>query len=108
MVRKHDKDDEQPDPRREGLADRPGEGRAAPTGVAFLLAQLGAHGAARFAERLTVLRLRPAHAGILRLIAAEPGLNQRELAVRLRAVPSRVVALVDIWRGAACSPSATS
>ncbi len=99
MVRKHDKDDEQPDPRREGLADRPGEGRAAPTGVAFLLAQLGAHGAARFADRLSVLRLKPAHAGILRLIAAEPGLNQRELAVRLRAVPSRVVALVDDLEG---------
>ncbi len=95
MVRKHATDNEQPGPRREGPADRPGEGQTTPTGVAFLLAQLGAHGAARFAERLAVLRLSPPHAGILRLIAAEPGLNQRELAVRLRAVPSRVVALVD-------------
>lgn len=64
-------------------------------GVAFLLAQLGAHGAARFAHRLGALGLKPAHAGILRLIATEPSLNQRELASRLQALPSRVVALVD-------------
>lgn len=95
MRRKHAKDDGQPGPRQNGAADRPGTDHEGPTGVAFLLAQLGAHGAARFAERLTALGLSPPHAGILRLVAAEPGLNQRALAVRLRAVPSRVVALVD-------------
>lgn len=70
-------------------------GGGAPVGVAFLLAQLGAHGAARFADRLGELRLGPAHAGVLRLVAAEPDLNQRALAARLHAMPSRVVALVD-------------
>ena len=93
--RKHAADNGQPGPRHDGPADRPEPRHQPPTGVAFLLAQLGAHGAARFAERLMVLGLSPPHAGILRLVAAEPGLNQRELAVRLRAVPSRVVALVD-------------
>lgn len=66
-----------------------------PGGVAFLLAQLGAHCAARFADRLEPLQLTPAHAGILRLIASEPDLNQRELAARLQAMPSRVVVLID-------------
>ena len=69
--------------------------RKEPAGAAFLLAQLGAHGAARFAERLESLDLRPPHAGVLRLLAGEPGLNQRQLAARLGAAPSRVVALVD-------------
>lgn len=63
--------------------------------AAFLLSQLGAQAAALFAQRLEPLGLTPAHAGILRLIASDPELNQRALASRLQAVPSRVVTLVD-------------
>ena len=66
-----------------------------PRGPAFLLAQVGAHAAARFAERLSPLGLTPAHAGVLRLVASGAELNQRALATRLSAAPSRVVVLVD-------------
>jgi len=62
---------------------------------AFLLAQLGAHAAAQFAERLGVLELTPADAGILRLLRAEAGLSQQELAARLQIHPSRLVAILD-------------
>lgn len=62
---------------------------------AFLLAQLGAHAASQFAERLGVLELTPADAGILRLLRAEEGLSQQELAARLRIHPSRLVAILD-------------
>ena len=63
--------------------------------LAFLLAQVGAHAAARFAERLQPLGLVPADAGILRMLSAAPGLSQQELAVRLRMHPSRLVAIID-------------
>lgn len=62
---------------------------------AFLLAQLGAHAAAQFAERLGVLDLTPADAGILRLLRAQAGLSQQELAASLRIHPSRLVAILD-------------
>jgi DNA-binding MarR family transcriptional regulator len=62
---------------------------------AFLLAQVGAHAAARFAERLGPLGLTPAHAGSLRVIAASAGSSQQEVAERLGMFPSRLVALVD-------------
>jgi len=62
---------------------------------AFLLAQLGAHAASQFAERLGVLELTPADAGILRLLRAEAGLSQQELAGRLRIHSSRLVAILD-------------
>src|SRR6202050_3331153 len=62
---------------------------------AFLLAQLGAHAASQFAERLGVLELAPADAGILRLLRADAGLSQQELAARLRIHPSRLVAILD-------------
>jgi DNA-binding MarR family transcriptional regulator len=62
---------------------------------AFLLAQLGAHAASQFAERLGVLELTPADAGILRMLRAEAGLSQQELAARLRIHPSRLVAILD-------------
>ncbi len=63
--------------------------------AAFLLSQLGAHAASQFAERLGVLELTPADAGILRLLRAEAGPSQQELAARLRIHPSRLVALLD-------------
>lgn len=63
--------------------------------AAFLLAQVGAHAASRFAERLTELNLLPAHAGILRILAATPAITQQALASALGTLPSRLVALVD-------------
>jgi DNA-binding MarR family transcriptional regulator len=62
---------------------------------AFLLAQLGAHAATRFAERLGALDLSPPDAGILRLLRMAPGISQQELSARLRIHPSRLVAILD-------------
>jgi DNA-binding MarR family transcriptional regulator len=62
---------------------------------AFLLAQVGAHAASQFAERLGVLELAPPDAGILRLLRVAAGLSQQELAAKLRIHPSRMVAIVD-------------
>jgi DNA-binding MarR family transcriptional regulator len=83
-------------------AEVPGPARMGPagmgparTGSAFLLAQIGAHAAGRFAERVAVLGLGPGDVGLLRLIAGEPGRSQQSLAAALGVVPSRVVALVD-------------
>jgi DNA-binding MarR family transcriptional regulator len=64
-------------------------------GSAFLLSQLGAHAATRFAERIAALDLTPPQTGLIRLVATEPGLSQQELARRLGTPPSRLVALVD-------------
>ena len=65
------------------------------TQPAFLLAQVGAHAASQFAERLKVIRLAPHDAGILRLLRAAAGLSQQELAGRLNIHPSRLVAILD-------------
>jgi DNA-binding MarR family transcriptional regulator len=62
---------------------------------AFLLAQLGAHAASQFGERLRVLDLTPADAGILRLLRVTSGLSQQELAGKLGIHPSRLVAILD-------------
>jgi DNA-binding MarR family transcriptional regulator len=70
----------------------PGQGRQA---AAFLLAQVGAHAAARFAELLAPLRISPPHAGILRVLNKSAGLSQQELASMLKMHPSRLVGLVD-------------
>ncbi|MDR3084520.1 MAG: MarR family transcriptional regulator [Streptomyces sp.] len=64
-------------------------------GVAFLLAQLGAHAAQLFAERIAALDLTPAQAGLLRLLSRAPGRSQRELADDLGMPPSRFVAFAD-------------
>jgi DNA-binding MarR family transcriptional regulator len=63
--------------------------------VAFLLAQLGSYVGERFERQVRELGLTPSEAGVLRLLARRPGLSQRELAHRLRAQPSRMVALID-------------
>jgi DNA-binding MarR family transcriptional regulator len=60
-----------------------------------LVAQVGAHAAALFGERLAALELTRPHAGVLRAIAARPGLSQQELATGLAIVASRLVTLVD-------------
>ena len=70
----------------------PDQGRQS---AAFLLAQVGAHAAARFAELLAPLRLSPPHAGILRVLSKFAGLSQQELASMLKMHPSRLVGLVD-------------
>ena len=62
---------------------------------AFLLAQLGAHAASQFAERLGVFELTPPDAGILRLLRVAAGLSQQELAAKLQIHPSRLVAILD-------------
>lgn len=64
-------------------------------GAGFLLAQLGAHAAAQFGQRLSTLQLDPPHAGILRAVGAAEGLSQKALAERLGIVPSRLVDLLD-------------
>jgi DNA-binding MarR family transcriptional regulator len=66
-----------------------------PTGAGFLLAQIGAHGARRFGERIKVIDLAPPHAGILRLIHSMSDCSQKELAERLGILPSRMVILID-------------
>jgi DNA-binding MarR family transcriptional regulator len=62
---------------------------------AFLLAQLGAHAASQFAERLRLLELTPPDVGILRLLRVAAGLSQQELAAKLQIHPSRLVAILD-------------
>lgn len=64
-------------------------------GVAFLLAQVGAHAADKFAERLRPLKLNPAHAGILRAINHAQGISQQALAQQLGMFPSRMVLVLD-------------
>jgi DNA-binding MarR family transcriptional regulator len=62
---------------------------------AFLLAQVGAHAASKFAERLVELKLTPTHAGILRILNSTPAITQQTLADTLGMVPSRLVTLLD-------------
>jgi DNA-binding MarR family transcriptional regulator len=62
---------------------------------AFLLAQIGAHAASRFAERLAILQLSPPEAGILRLLRMSAGISQQALSARLQIHPSRLVAILD-------------
>jgi len=64
-------------------------------GLAFLLSQVGAHAALRFAERLAPLNLNPPHAGILRVIKEADGLSQQALGEKLGMFPSRLVLVLD-------------
>jgi DNA-binding MarR family transcriptional regulator len=77
----------------------PSAGAASPPSgrspASFLLAQVGAHAASQFAERLRTLKLAPRHAGILRILNANPGLTQQTLAATLGMMPSRLVDFVD-------------
>jgi len=66
-----------------------------PCGAAFLLAQLGAHAAGRFGERVARIGLSPPDAGLMKKIASDPGISQQTLADHLGVVPSRMVALID-------------
>jgi DNA-binding MarR family transcriptional regulator len=64
-------------------------------GNAFLLAQIGAYAAARFAGRITELDLTLPQAGLLRLVAWRPGRSQQDLAELLGTPASRLVRMVD-------------
>jgi DNA-binding MarR family transcriptional regulator len=66
-----------------------------PPGSAYLLAAVGAHAAARFAERVSALGLTPPQVGLLGLSAAAPGQSQQAVAQLLGMPPSRLVGLVD-------------
>jgi DNA-binding MarR family transcriptional regulator len=77
------------------MRDHDESSRARRGSPAFLLAQVGAHAAAQFAERIAPLELKPAEAGILRAIAARVGSSQRALSELLAILPSRLVMLVD-------------
>jgi DNA-binding MarR family transcriptional regulator len=61
----------------------------------FLLAQVGAHAAMKFAERLERLGLLPPHAGILGMLRRSGGASQQELAETLGMHPSRMVTFLD-------------
>ena len=63
--------------------------------VAFLLAQVGAHGAREFAALLATEKLVPADAGILLLLSRSPGISQQNLAQALDMHASRLVAVID-------------
>ena len=73
------------------------KGRQAPHSnpTLFLLSQVGAHVAQRFAQRIAPLGITPPHSGILRALSESAGLSQQQLATRLNVHPSRLVALVD-------------
>ena len=75
---------------------RPSDTSSPPTAdLAFLLAQVGAHAASQFAERLAELELTPPHAGILRAVAQADGLSQNALSEKLGMFPSRLVVMLD-------------
>src|SRR6516164_11111055 len=63
--------------------------------ASFLLAQVGAHAASQFAQRLGKLQLAPRHAGILRILNSTPAITQQTLAATLGMVPSQLVVLLD-------------
>jgi DNA-binding MarR family transcriptional regulator len=63
--------------------------------LAFLVAQVGALAAQRFAERLARVHLSPAQAGLLRAVASGPGRTQQAVSGQLGLLPSRLVVLVD-------------
>jgi DNA-binding MarR family transcriptional regulator len=78
-------------------------GRARPSGasgqLAFLIAQIGALAAMRFAERVETAGVTPPQAGLLRVVAAEPGRTQQAVAGQLGLLPSRLVILIDELEG---------
>jgi DNA-binding MarR family transcriptional regulator len=69
------------------------------SGPAFLLAQVGAHAASKFSERIATIGLTPPDAGIFRLLAVTQGISQQDLSTRLGIHPSRLVAILDELEG---------
>jgi DNA-binding MarR family transcriptional regulator len=74
-------------------------GQQHPRSTAFLLTQVGALAASKFADRLSSTGLAPHHAGILRTIAKNPGISQQTLASLLGMLPSRLVTYLDELEG---------
>jgi DNA-binding MarR family transcriptional regulator len=62
---------------------------------AFLLAQVGAHAASKFGERIAAIGLTPPDAGIFRLLATTQGISQQDLSAKLGIHPSRLVSILD-------------
>src|SRR5258708_22370912 len=81
--------------RRERTGEADGSKSPRGPGATFLLAQVGAHAATKFAERLAGLNLLPAHAGIFRILSSTPAISQQALAAAVGTVPSRLVGLID-------------
>jgi DNA-binding MarR family transcriptional regulator len=79
--------------RSRGADGAPGEGQT--VGLGFLLSQVGAHAAARFADCIAPLKLAPPHVGILNAVAGADGLSQQALCDKLGIFPSRLVGLLD-------------
>jgi DNA-binding MarR family transcriptional regulator len=71
--------------------EKPAPGRA----LGMLLSQLGTHAALAFGRKIAGFGISPPHFGILRWIYSNEGKNQRELALHLGVVPSRLVVLLD-------------
>ena len=75
---------------------RPGNGSGQ---LAFLVAQVGGLAAMRFADRVAEIGVTPPQAGLLRVVAAEPGRTQQAVSGQLGLLPSRLVMLVDELEG---------
>jgi DNA-binding MarR family transcriptional regulator len=63
--------------------------------LGLLLSQIGTHAALSFARKIKGFGISPPHVGILRWIHANAGENQRQLALHLGVLPSRLVMLLD-------------
>jgi DNA-binding MarR family transcriptional regulator len=63
--------------------------------LGLLLSQIGMHAALSFARKIKGFGVSPPHVGILRWIHANEGKNQRQLALHLGVLPSRLVMLLD-------------
>ena len=59
------------------------------------MSQIGTHVALSFARKIKGFGVSPPHVGILRWINANAGKNQRQLALHLGVLPSRLVMLLD-------------
>jgi len=66
-----------------------------PARIGFLLTQLGSLAAENFAAKTRELGITPPEAGVMRILGARSGMNQRELADKLGVAQSRVVVLID-------------
>jgi DNA-binding MarR family transcriptional regulator len=77
------------------MADRDTSPRPVLLGSGFLLSQLGAHAATRFAALIAPLGLNPPQVGLLRSIGDHPGRSQQAVADEFRLPPSRMVGFID-------------
>ena len=66
---------------------------APPSG--YLLTKIAQESAARFAERIAALDIRPKHYGLLTVVAANPSASQQQLGRLLGLVPSAIVTMID-------------